>query len=315
MQKLVLKVKRRLRRKYLKSKVEDCFLFLDLSYPFKDVKQRLNLDCDSLSEYLEQILGHVYFSLKDHLSDMKILKFAHWKNSLNKKINKTYLYEGIYPTVLFLAYGFLLIIYTFVFLPSVSGMMNDLSADSVSLKHMAFQLRLHWLFLLFILIILFLIFYLLKNDDLRLILFIKLHQKRFYKPVKLLWTHHFVLYFRTFYEEGLDTKTILDLIREIPSPLAASWLSYHLDANFFDGNKWELDYLDDFFSLRIQQSHDYHAILQALDDFLFMSEQEIDRYFNTLIRSLKGGISLCLIAMITLYYQTLYLPLTILQTL
>lgn len=315
MQKLLFRVKKRLRTKSLESKMQDCFLFLDLKYPFYKVNHRLNLECDSLSEYLSIILKDVYPSLKKYLSDIKILKFANWKESLNKKISKSYLLEGIYPTVLFISYGFLLLVYAYVFLPSVRSMLIDLSSESVALKNMSFQLNIHWSLLCILLLFIVLIFYVFKNKDLRVILFLKLHNKRFYKPIKLIWTHNFVLYYRAFYEDGLDTKAILDLIRSIPSPLAASWLSYHLDANFSEGKLWELDYLDDFFTLRIEQANDFDSTMKALDDFLLMSEQEIDRYFNGLIRILKGGISLCLIAMITLYYQTLYLPLTILQTL
>lgn len=315
MQKLVSRLKKRLRKKSLENKMQDCLLFLELKYPFDLVNQRLSLKCQSLSTYLQIVLKDIYPSLDSYLSDIRILKFASWKESLSKKIYKTYLLEGIYPSVLFLAYVFLLLIYSYVFLPSVTSMLSDLSTESSLLAHMSFQLSLHGGFMFLILILLLFVFYIYKSKDLRVILFLKLHQHNVYKPIKLLWTHHFVLYFRAFYEEGLDTKTILDLIRKIPSPLPASWLAYHLDANFMEGKRWELDYLDDFFSLRIQQTDDFHSTMKALDDFIFMSEQEINRYFHAFIRTLKGGISLCLIAMITLYYQTLYLPLTILQTL
>ena len=315
MQNLLLRLKMKLKRRYLKSKVDDCFLFLDLAYPFNEVNKRLNLSCNSLSEFLEIVLGDGYFPLKEHLSDIKILKFIHWKDSLSDKVNKTYFFEGIYPTVLFIAYAFLLLIYTYVFLPSVSSMMSSLSENNPVILKLKVQLNFHWILITFLFAILILVIYLFKNKDLRVIMFLKFHLTKLYRPVKLIWTHHFVLYYKTFYQEALDTKSILDLIRSIDSPLPASWLSYHVDESFLNGKYWELDYLDDFFVLRIQVCSEFEEINKALDEFILMSELEINRYFNYFIKSMKGGISLCLIAMITLYYQTLYLPLTILQTL
>lgn len=315
MQNLSLKLKMILKRRSLKNKIDDCFLFLDLSYPFAEVNKRLNLRCRNLQEYLQIVLREEYIPLRKHLSDIKILKFIHWRDALDKKVNKTYFVEGIYPTVLMIAYGFLVLIYTYVFLPSVASMMNDLSASNAILNQMKIQLKVHWFLIIFLFLVLFLSFYLLKSHDLRVILFLKLHKTRLYRPIKLIWTHHFVLYYKTFYQEALDTRNILSLIREIPSPLPASWLSYHVNASFLEGKHWELDYLDEFFVLRIQVCNDFESIRKALDEFILMSEQEINRYFNYLIKTMKGGISLCLIAMITLYYQTLYLPLTILQTL
>lgn len=315
MRKLLLKLKMRLKRRYLKSKVDDCFLFLDLAYPFSEVNQRLNLSCSSLTEFLKIVLGEGYVPLRKHLSDIKILKFIHWKESLNEKVNKTYIYEGIYPTILLIAYGFLLIIYTYLFLPSVTSMMSSLSTSNPMIVQMEVQLKIHWFLIAILFAILVLVIYLYRNKDLRVIMFLKLHHTKLYKPIKLIWTHHFVLYYKTFYQETIDTKSILDLIRNIDSPLPASWLSYHVNQSFLEGRHWELDYLDDFFVFRIQVCREFEEINKALDDFIFMSEQEINRYFNYFIKSMKGGISLCLIAMITLYYQTLYLPLTILQTL
>lgn len=311
----MLRMKEQYRKRYLKSKVKDCFLFLDLAYPFPEVNKRLKLDCDSLRHYLETVLGQTYHALQEHLSDFKILKFIHWKDSLNEKITKSYLYEGIYPSVLILAYAFLLLVYSFVFLPSVDSMMQDLSVSNGLLKSLSAQLYLHWFLIVLFLLLIAMIFYFLRNNDLRVLLYLKLHQTRFYQPVKLWWTHQFALYYKTFYEEGLDTKTILNLIRELPSSLAASWLAYHVDLSFLEGKQWQLDYLDPFFVLRLEVCHDYQEILEALNQFLLMSEMELDRYFNLFIKTMKGGVSLCLIAMITLYYQTLYLPLSILQTL
>lgn len=314
MHKLQLKMKRKLKKKYLKSKLEECYIFLNLNFKFDNVNERLKLNCDSLEHYLSSILSNEYYEIKKYLNDFKILKFLNWKDSLSKKIKKTYLYEGVYPTILVIAYIFLLFIFTYVFYPSIGNVITDLNGSEQTLKPILTQMKFHWFMIGFIILSIILFVYLFRNNDLRVLIYSKLHNLKIYENIKIIWTYNFVLYYKILYEEGLDTKTIFELIKDISCPLSAFWLSYHIDLSFQNGTNWKVKYLDEFFVIKMEQSIDRKTVLNTLNEYLVFAENQINRKFNVLIKIIKGGICLCLIMMITLYYQTLYLPLTIFQT-
>ena len=288
---------------------------MEVGLSYKECKDKLNLKTDSLDDFLFLILGDEFRIMNQYLSNLKILNFITWKKRLKNSLFKEYIYEGLYPSILFLSYLALVLIYKFSFSLSISNLINDLNPALNELNKINRIVNAHCFFLIFITLFALIATYTLSKNDLRVLLFIKMHNLNCFSQIKMTWTYLFVLYYRLLYTEGLDTQSIFTLLSKLNLPLPVSWLAYHLEDSFSKGNNWNIDYLDDVFLLKIQQCLNYEEVLKCLDSYVLFAEKQINNKFHKLIKIMKGGICLLIISIIKIYYQSLYLPLQIIQTL
>ncbi|WP_159519364.1 hypothetical protein [Erysipelothrix urinaevulpis] len=274
----------------------------------------MKLNVENLTDYLLSINQQSEDLLKV-LDALTLLHFYQWKQSFHEKLQKEYLLKGLYPSLLLFAYLLLILVYKLSFFPKVLDILGQDINGSFMVTRLNCRANLHILNLVFITVILGCLIYISKAKDLRVMLYIRFHKTKLYQSVKSYWSFTFTLYYLSLYRSGLDSTTIYQVLSMMAIPLPAQWLNSQLEHSYLKGKPWDIEYLDDFLRYTIEQSNTKKELIQNLEKYLDTTIVVLNKKFSRCILFLKGVIIFWIIALISIYYQSIYLPLQILQTL
>ena len=297
----------------MKQKSEHLLIYLEAKIPFHKANENLKLQCDSLKDYLSFTAPQYLQYLEKQLSLLDILSIQVYQAKFKKALHKKALEQILYPFVLFLIYCVMVCFYKFYFVNELSTLLIEAKGSLVRLKGLQRFMTIHLFLIIIIVMSLVLFFFIYKSKDLFIMLVLKLNHAFKQNFITLFSTYQFIQYYYIFYQKGVDTKHTLNILRLASFPITCRWLAYHLEDSFQSGYGWETSYLDPNLSLfmidtisRNKVIHNFEQYLEFTQEILMLKLRRLSVYF-------KGFVFILLAQVIFVYYQSLYLPLTILE--
>lgn len=272
----------------------------------------LKLQCSSLRMYLE-ITAKVFLDYVDSINLIDMLYIQVYQEKLKKKLHQQSMQQFLYPFVLMLFYIALVFFYRMIFSQELSALIASMQQDTIMIRRLNRIVNVHvgFIFFLFVLVVVFYIIY--RQKDLYILLLVRLNSIKKHNILTKISSYQFVQYFNLFYRKGVDTKHILNLLRLRSFPVSCRWLAYHLEQSFQQGKSWQVAYLDPNLLLFMYESGSKAKIEENFARYLHFTESVLSLKLKRLSLLFKGFVFFLLIQIIFIYYQSLYLPLSILE--
>lgn len=262
--------------------------------------------------YLE-ITAKVFLEYVDSINLLDMLYIQVYQEKLKKKLHQQSMQQFLYPFVLLLFYIALVLFYRMIFSQELSALIASMQKDTYMIKKLNRLVNVHLGLILFLLVfvILFVIIY--RQKDLYILLLVRLNSIKKHNILTKISSYQFVQYFYLFYRKGVDTKHTLSLLRLNSFPVSCRWLAYHLEQSFQQGKGWHVPYLDPNLLLFMYETGSKAKIEDNFSRYLQFTESVLALKLKRLSLFFKGIVFILLIQIIFIYYQSLYLPLSILE--
>lgn len=301
--------------KYLKQKSELLLVYLEAQIPFEIANKDLKLKCESLHDFLHRCSPDFFDNLKDDISLIDILYIQVYQEKLKKDFNKQFLSLTLYPLVLYFVYVAMNLFYKFVFSKEIETMLIQMGGNISQFNKLKTINTLHCIGLIVTLIFFLMMLFVYKHKDLMTIFIIKLNRILSQNVIRTLMSYKFIQYFNLFYRKGVDTKHTLTLLRAKSFDSSLRWLAYHMEHSFQKGEAWHCVYLDQSLQLFLMNASSKDLVMQGFDAYLNFSKEKLSLSFKRYNMLFKTFVFFLLAQTIFIYYQSLYLPLTILEAL
>lgn len=272
----------------------------------------LKLQCSSLRMYLE-ITAKVFLDYVDSINLLDMLYIQVYQEKLKKKLHQQAMQQFLYPLVLLLFYIALVFFYRLIFSPELSALIASMQKDTVMIRKLNRLVNVHLGLILFLLAIIIVFYIIYRQKDLFVLLLVRLNNIKKHNILTKVSSYQFIQYFYLFYRKGVDTKHILSLLRLRSFPVSCRWLAYHLEQSFQQGKGWQVAYLDPNLLLFMYEAGSKAKIEDNFARYLQFTESVLSLKLKRLSLLFKGFVFILLIQIIFIYYQSLYLPLSILE--
>ncbi len=286
---------------------------LNAHFNYDVVQKELDLPFDTLDEYV-CFISDVQFP---KMSALDNLKFHDEFQAFESSIKSSFLKDILYPLFLCLLSFILTLSFNKAFAPSILDMMDGFNVSTIKLQIIySFTriLNLCWVGVMLCLICLIII---LVSKDLPTVLYIRHHNKKFFKTVRNILTLRFCFVYQFFINKGLNTQEFIQLSQDVNGIDDIKWLSGHIKRNLEQGielkDAIDLSYFNPLFRLFFIKGYFNQDLNQSLGELIELLNTMIHQEISQMIKKFKGFVYLYILVFIMIYYVFLFQPLSVLE--
>ena len=276
----------------------------------------LELDM-SLDSFVSLIHDKKYSLLKEHLSPYDILNYMKEYQSFQYDLVAQFFKEGMYTLVLLVAAYALSWFFLGKFSVSVLEMVLSFDVD-VSMIYRYQRVTQMFLWLVHVCVIVLIVFYaLFQSLDLRILFYIKTHQR--FKFLRDFVTYRYAMVMSLFLKYGVKTQFMIGVMRHSSLDSFSRWLSYHVEDDLLSGRSFSeslnQSYFDPKFVLLVDQGLRRHCFEVNVNRYLDMVKKSIAQHLKRFMQVFKLIVFMYLLILMAMFYSVLYLPMQIMEVL
>lgn len=283
------------------------------NFNYEVIQNELNLPFNSLSSY-QRFITDVHFS---QISSLDNLRFHIRYSSFEEALKTNILQDILYPLFLLLLSFILTIAFNHSFAPNILEMMAGFNVKTTKLELIIVftkMLNILWYLLILILGILLLI---LLSKDLPYVLYIRFHQKPYFKTIRNIMTLRFCFVYQFFLNHNLNTQEFIKITQDVQGLDDIKWLTNHTKRNLEKGaalkDAIDLTYFNPMFKLYFLKGYFNHDLNNSLKEYNLLLEKIIHQDVKQLLRRFKIFVYVYILLFIGIYYIFLFQPLSILE--
>lgn len=304
------------------NEIEIVLSYLKSNVEFNDIKCFLAIKEETLKDYvftLYQSHPEQFKQLTEIFSLQHCLQFSLNIIKFDKDLKQSLLKALTYPLILYsFMYG-LMMFFIIILFPALNSILMLFDLDLTLIFILQTILRSLFVILsLFNLGIIVTLFLLRKNENKKLF-YLLIKTKRHLSLFKNIYTFQFSYYINELYKQGMSTKQALLLIKNASTSPTLMWLSTLVTYELEEGKPFEesiqLDIFDSQFISLLQLGSKTNQVLELLTTYLYSQRILILNQVSKAGNALKSFTYLFLGLLITVMYQILLAPMSLMGTL
>lgn len=304
------------------NEIEIVLSYLKSNIEFNDIKSFLAIKEETLKDYvftLYQNHPEQFKQLTEIFSLQHCLQFSLNIIKFDKDLKQSLLKALTYPLILYsFMYG-LMMFFIIILFPALNSILMLFDLDLTLIFILQTILRSLFVILsLFNLGIIVTLLLLRKNENKKLF-YLLIKTKRHLSLFKNIYTFQFSYYINELYKQGMSTKQALLLIKNASTSPTLMWLSTLVTYELEEGKPFEesiqLDIFDSQFISLLQLGSKTNQVLELLTTYLYSQRILILNQVSKAGNALKSFTYLFLGLLITVMYQILLAPMSLMGTL
>ena len=310
---MIKRLKQKLHRKQVSHYAPVIKGILSQNLSFDLIQQELNLNFNSLYDYMT-FISPIYFP---DLSDFDNLCFYLRYHEAKKEITQRLFKEIVYPFFLFLLCFLMTLYFQDIFAPHIIRILDDFNVSSSKLSLILFfTLCLKNLWFLFFLLLFFMCFVLMLKD-MPFVVYIRFHHLKCFGLVKNVLTYRFCLVYHFLLEHQQNIQLFFEVIQNVKGMDDVKWLSFHIKDALEKGNPYldaiNLKYFNALFKIYLDKGFYTKNLPQVLNEYLIFLQGRIEVQITMSLRWFKIFVYSYVVVFVLIYYFFLFQPLSILE--
>lgn len=256
------------------------------------------------------------------------IPFESFNNSLGLAINlvnddlktaKMYQKNLQYPLIIFITLILGVYMFDMLVFPSLLDILKQFNSDdqiAMMLKH---SLDFFCLGSLFSILIILIVFMVVTKPNMQVQSYCFLHRFIHHSVIDNFITYDFVRYFKKCYEQGLSTKRILEIMKNLNDKPLLIYLANIIDERLSNGivleQAFNSEYIDEVLYRFMMLAVNTSSLDNILDSYLRLSEVKVERSCKKIGIIMQLSTYIILTIVLIFIYQVLFLPLNIITSL
>ena len=279
---------------------------------YSEIKAVYKLSSDSLNDYLKLASC---FEFK-RLTSIQTLKLSHSIKSFMKVFKQKMTKALLYPIILVVIAIGLLFFYGFTFGPNLIVMLSGYT-NTNDIKLEVAIVKIGAILALVVLIIVALFLVLLSMKDLGIMAYTVMCRYSIFDLFKESITYIFAVCLLFILKLEISTLDAVRELRSLKQLPYVSWLSYHIDQKLINGSTMmdalNSNYVSKSFSLLVVQGLISEDLVGSIERYCDLAVLAIETKIRRLGRGLKVFAYIAIVAIMALFYSSLFKPLKMLE--
>lgn len=256
------------------------------------------------------------------------IPFESFNNSLGLAINlvfddrktaKMYQKNLQYPLIIFITLILGVYMFDMLVFPSLLDILKQFNSDDRIAMMLKGCLDFFCLGSLFTILIVLIIFMIVTKPSMQVKSYCFLHRFMHHSVIDNFISYDFVRYFKKCYEQGLSTRRILQIMKELKAKPLLVYLANIIDGKLSSGivleKAFDSEYIDEVLYRFMMLAVNTSSLDNILDSYLRLSEMKVEKSCKKvgIIMQLSSYIIITIV--LIFIYQVLFLPLNIISSL